>query len=153
MLLGLILRHCVQPRYVILTENALQEKSIYFTPLVRETCGKSIVYLAVLIMSLIALLNKRNGSENTQNVNKASSPNDSQPDDTTESTGGKRQRSSDTSPRINAQKKSKEGSPEVNFGIVASIDQEEVPNEETPSEMAAILETSLHLCSRFFHQN
>ena len=92
-------------------------------------------------MSLIALFNKRNGSENPQNVNKASSPNDSQPDDITESTGGKRQRSSDTSPGINAQKKSKEGSPEVNFEIAASIDQGEVPSKETPSEMAAILET------------
>ena len=101
----------------------------------------NIVYLAVIIMSLIALFNKRNGNENSQNVNKASSPNDSQPYDTTESTGGKRQRSSDTSPGINAQKKSKEGSPEVNFDIAASIDQVEVRNEETPSEMAAIIET------------
>ena len=42
---------------------------------------------------------------------------------------------------INAQKKSKEGSPDVNFDIAASIDQGKVPNEETPSEMAAILET------------
>ena len=65
-------------------------------------------------------------------MNKASSPTDSQPDDSTESTGGKRQRSSDTSPRINAQKKSKEGSPEVNFDILASIDQGEVPDEESP---------------------
>ena len=73
-------------------------------------------------MSLIALFNKRNGSENPQNVNKASSHNDSQPDDTTESTGGKRQRSSDTSPGINAQKKSKGGSPDVNFDIAASTD-------------------------------
>ena len=92
-------------------------------------------------MSLITLFNKRNWSENPQNVNKASSLNDSQPDDITESTGGKRQRSSDTSPGINAQKKSKEGSPEVNFDNAASINQGEVPNEETPSEMAAILET------------
>ena len=92
-------------------------------------------------MSLITLFNKRNGSENPQNVNKASSPNDNQPNDITESTGGKRQRSSDTSPEINAQKKSKEGSSEVNFDIAASIDQGEVPNKETPSEMATILET------------
>ena len=92
-------------------------------------------------MSLIALFNKRNGSEKTQNVNIASSPNDSQPDDTTESTGGKRQRSSNTSPGINAQKKSKEGSPEVKFDIASSIDRGEVPNEEAPSEMAAILKT------------
>ena len=42
------------------------------------------------------------------------------------------------------QKKSKERSSystEVNFDIAASVDQREVPNEETPSEMAAILET------------
>ena len=89
----------------------------------------NIVYLAVLIMSLIALFNKRNESENPQNVNKASSPNDSQPDDITESTEGKWQRSSDTSAGINAQKKSKERSPEVNFDIAASIDQGEVPNK------------------------
>ena len=111
------------------------------TLLIRLLKFLNIVYLAVLIMSLIALFNTRNGSKNTQNVNKASSLNDSHPDDTTESTGGKRQGSSDTSPRINAQKKSKEVSPEVNFDIVASVDQGEVPNEETPSEMAAILET------------
>ena len=92
-------------------------------------------------MSLIALFNERNGSENTQNLNKANSPNDCQADDTTESNRGKRQRSSDTFQRINAQKKSKEGSPEVNFDIIASFDRGEVPNEETPSEMATIFET------------
>ena len=38
-------------------------------------------------------------------------------------------------------KKSEEGNPEVNFDIATSIDQGEVPNEEMPNEMAAILET------------
>ena len=38
-------------------------------------------------------------------------------------------------------KKSKEGSLEVNLDIVASVAQGEVPNEETPSEMAAVSET------------
>ena len=99
------------------------------------------VYIAVLIMSLIGIFNKRNGSENPQNVNKASSPDDSQPEDTTKSTREKRQRNSATYPGINAQKKSKERSPystEVIFNIAAPKVQREVPNEETPSEMAAI---------------